>query len=308
MTRRMLIDLHPRRENARMAAEAVCAALGANDIVPVMSRSAHDVLRSYDDARPNGTEIVDDGRLLQAAEDCELIIVLGGDGTILRAAERFHTLGVPVVGINLGHVGFLAESESADLEATVRRLVLRDYDIEQRMALDITVRLEGRIIHRTWALNEATVEKGPRTQMIELSVGIDDRPVSTFGCDGAILATPTGSTAYAFSAGGPIVWPDVEALLMVPISAHALFAEPLVTGPSSVIAVEYRARHEEESAVLWCDGREEITLPSRAHIEACRSAQPLTLARIQRGPFTDRLVRKFQLPVDGWRGPAGETA
>ena len=308
MTRRMLIDLHPRRENARMAAEAVCAALGANDIVPVMSRSAHDVLRSYDDARPNGTEIVDDDRLLAAAEDCELIIVLGGDGTILRAAERFHTLGVPVVGIDLGHVGFLAESESADLDETVRRLVDRDYDIEQRMALDITVRLEGRIIHRAWALNEATVEKGPRTQMIELSVGIDDRPVSTFGCDGAILATPTGSTAYAFSAGGPIVWPDVEALLMVPISAHALFAEPLVTGPSSVIAVEYRARHAEESAVLWCDGREEIALPSRSHIEACRSAQPLTLARIQRGPFTDRLVRQFQLPVDGWRGPAGETA
>lgn len=308
MTRRMLIDLHPRRENARRAAEEVCAELCANDIVPVLSASAHEVISSYGDAHPNGMEIVDDADLPEAAAHCELIIVLGGDGTILRAAERFHTLGVPVVGVNLGHVGFLAESESADLHETVQRLVDRDYDIEQRMALDITVRLEGRVIHRAWALNEATVEKGSGTQMIELSVGIDDRPVSTFGCDGAILATPTGSTAYAFSAGGPIVWPDVEALLLVPISAHALFAEPLVTGPSSVIAVEYLARHPEESAVLWCDGQQVLELPTRAHIEATRSRQPLTLARIQRGPFTDRLVRKFQLPVDGWRGPAGDAS
>lgn len=308
MTRRMMIDLHPRRENARRAAEVVCASLGENNIVPVMSRSAHDVLTSYNDARPNGIEIVEDRALSEAAEGCELIIVLGGDGTILRAAERFHRLEVPVMGVNLGHVGFLAESESADMDETVRRLVDRDYDVEHRMALDITVRVDGEIVHRAWALNEATVEKGPGTQMIELSIGIDDRPVSTFGCDGAILATPTGSTAYAFSAGGPIVWPDVEALLMVPISAHALFAEPLVTAPSSVIAVEYLARHPDESAVLWCDGRVERALPSGAHIEACRSAQPLTLARMERGPFTDRLVRKFKLPVDGWRGPAGEAS
>ena len=176
MTRRMMIDLHPRRENARKAAELVCAALVENGIVPVMSRSAHDALSSYGDAHPNGTDIVEDSALSDAAADCELVMVLGGDGTILRAAERFHSFDVPVMGINLGHVGFLAESESADMEETVRRAVARDYDIEQRMSLDITVRVDGEIVHRAWALNEATVEKGPGTQMIELSIGIDDRP------------------------------------------------------------------------------------------------------------------------------------
>ena len=225
-------------------------------------------------------------------------MVLGGDGTILRAAERFHSFDVPVMGINLGHVGFLAESESADMEETVRRAVARDYDIEQRMSLDITVRVDGEIVHRAWALNEATVEKGPGTQMIELSIGIDDRPVSTFGCDGAILATPTGSTAYAFSAGGPIVWPDVEALLMVPISAHALFAKPLVTGPSSVIAVEHVARHPGDH------GRALVRRSGRARPAQRRTHRglPLRTAAHARAHAARTLLRPPRAEVPAPRG------
>jgi NAD+ kinase len=115
-----------------------------------------------------------------------------------------------------------------------------------------------------------------------------------------VCATPTGSTAYAFSAGGPVVWPEVQALLMVPLSAHALFARPLVVAPTSVLAVELAQRTPE--GVLWCDGRRTVDVRPGDRVEVRRGAEPLRLARLQHLPFTDRLVRKFDLPVDGWRG------
>ena len=142
--------------------------------------------------------------------------------------------------------------------------------------------------------------------MVDVVLGVDARPVSSFGCDGVILATPTGSTAYSFSAGGPIVWPEVEALILVPISAHALFAEPLVVNPNSRLGVEISPGNPDFSAVLWCDGRRALELPSGALVEATRSKSPIRLARLHTGPFTDRLVAKFRLPVSGWRGPIKE--
>ena len=169
------------------------------------------------------------------AEGCELVCVLGGDGTILRGAEMSRGTGAPLLGVNLGHVGFLAESEREDLGATVERIVARDYAVEERMTLEVTVQHDGDLVYSNWALNEASVEKAARERMLELTVEIDGRPLSTWGCDGVVMATPTGSTAYAFSAGGPVVWPDVEAMLLVPISAHALFARPMVVGPSSTL-------------------------------------------------------------------------
>jgi NAD+ kinase len=174
------------------------------------------------------------------------------------------------------------------------------------MTLDVTVRVDGAVMTRTWALNEASVEKASRERMIELVVEVDGRPLSRWGCDGVVLATPTGSTAYAFSAGGPVVWPEVEALLLVPISAHALFARPLVASPASVLALEVLSGSE-GAGVLWCDGRRAVDLPSGARIEARRGEQPVLLARLHTAPFTDRLVAKFDLPVQGWRGarPAG---
>jgi NAD+ kinase len=259
-----------------------------------------------------------------AAEGAEVVIVVGGDGTLLRAAELARPAAVPLLGVNLGHVGFLAEAEPEDLAATVDRVVARQYQVEQRMTVDVTVRQNGTVIATTWALNEASVEKGARQRMLEVVTEVDGRPLSRLACDGVVCATPTGSTAYAFSAGGPVVWPEVEALLMVPISAHALFAGPLVVSPSSVLAVEVigcsgsgstknatpgsPAVHPETTgAVMWCDGRRRVDLLPGARVEVRRGAAPVLLAHLHgTGPggasFTDRLVVKFGLPVSGWRG------
>ena len=224
--------------------------------------------------------------------------MLGGDGTILRGAELSRGSGVPLLGVNLGHVGFLAEAEREDLDATVERIVSRDYTVEERMTLEVHAYEDGHPVFSSWALNEVTVEKASRERMLELTVEIDGRPLSTWGCDGIVMATPTGSTAYAFSAGGPVVWPDVEALLLVPISAHALFARPVVVGPQSRLVVEVLARTQ-GSGVVWCDGRRAVDLPPGARIEVHRSEEPVRLARLSHGGFTDRLVEKFRPPGPG---------
>jgi NAD+ kinase len=234
--------------------------------------------------------------------DLELAVVLGGDGTILKAAELVRDSQTPLLGINLGHVGFLAESEKNEIGSTIARVVAKDYLVKERLTLDVSVKLDGKEVYRTWALNEATVEKSARERMLEVVVEVDGRPLSSFGCDGIVISTPTGSTAYAFSAGGPVVWPSVDALLMVPLSAHALFARPLVISPNSLVAVEVLKRSA-GTGVLWCDGRRSTELPAGARVEVRKSEKSVRLARLRQGPFTDRLVRKFSLPVEGWRGP-----
>jgi len=248
-----------------------------------------------------------------AAEGAELVIVLGGDGSLLRAAEFSRPAAVPLIGVNLGHVGFLAEAEPDGLADLVERVVARDYAVQRRMTIDVTVRRNGTGVASTWALNEATVEKAARERVIEVIIEVDGRPLSRWGGDGVVCSTPTGSTAYAFSAGGPVVWPEVEALLMVPISAHALFAPPMVVSPRSVLAIELIVASETSGAVLWCDGRRKVDLPPGARVEARRGALPVLLARLQApdfrgGGFTDRLVAKFGLPVAGWRGRTWEDA
>jgi NAD+ kinase len=239
----------------------------------------------------------------EATDGCELAVVIGGDGTILRAAELARDTGTPLLGVNLGHVGFLAEAESDDVEFTIEAIVQRRYTSEERLTIDVDVQRDGEVVASTFALNEASVEKAARERMLEVVVEVDGRPLSRWGCDGVVCATPTGSTAYNFSAGGPIVWPGVEALLMVPISAHALFARPMVVAPSSVLAVEVMARTD-GSGVLWCDGRRTVDLPPGARIEVRRGKTPVRLVRLHQAPFTDRLVAKFDLPVAGWRGAA----
>ncbi|GAB77723.1 NAD+ kinase [Austwickia chelonae] len=235
------------------------------------------------------------------AESAELVCVLGGDGTILRAADIARGSGIPLLGVNFGHVGFLAQAERDALTDVVRHVVTGDYSVEERMTLDVTALHRQDVIATSWALNEVTVEKAARERMLELVLEIDGRPLSTWGCDGVIVATPTGSTAYAFSAGGPVVWPDVEALLLVPISAHALFARPLVVGPDSHVAVDLVAGTEGQG-VMWCDGSRPVELPEAARVEVRRSDLPVRLARLDNAPFTDRLVEKFALSVHGWRG------
>jgi NAD+ kinase len=235
-----------------------------------------------------------------AAHGVEIVFALGGDGTLLRAAELARPAGAPLLGINLGRVGFLAEAEISDLDQAVRDVVDRAYTVEERLTVDVTAELHGEVLAESWALNEVTVEKSAPERMLELMVAVDDRPLSRYGCDGVICATPTGSTAYAFSAGGPVVWPQVNALLVVPISAHALFSRPLVAAPDCKISIgvdPYTSR-----AVLCCDGRRVFDLPPGARITVRRGATPVRVAQLRPRAFTDRLVAKFELPVEGWRG------
>ncbi|WP_354438412.1 NAD kinase [Marmoricola sp. OAE513] len=291
----MLLLAHTGRDEALAVARKVLAALVGQDVVVQVLAEEADELGV--DATANVELVSED----EASEGCELVVVIGGDGTILRAAELTHESGTPLLGINLGHVGFLAEAESEDLEATIEAILERRYTAEDRLTIDVRVYQGKELVSSTWALNEASVEKAARQRMLEVVVEVDGRPLSRWGCDGVVCATPTGSTAYNFSAGGPVVWPGVEALLMVPISAHALFARPLVVAPDSVLAVEVLAQTQ-GAGVLWCDGRRTVELPPGARIEVRRGSKPVRLVRLHQAPFTDRLVAKFDLPVEGWRG------
>nr|WP_312866982.1 NAD kinase [Streptomyces zagrosensis] len=295
--RTVFLLAHTGRPAAIRSAELVVQGLLRSGIgVRVLAAEAADLPLPSQVERVDATPRVLDG--------CELLIVLGGDGTLLRGAEFARTSGVPMLGVNLGRVGFLAEAERDDLDQVVERVVTREYEVEERMTLDVLVRNDGHIVHTDWALNEASVEKAARERLLEVVTEVDGRPVTGFGGDGVVCATPTGSTAYAFSAGGPVVWPEVEALLMVPISAHALFAKPLVTAPDSVLAVEVQP--QTPNGVLWCDGRRTVELPAGARVEVRRGAVPVRLARLHHASFTDRLVAKFALPVAGWRGAPHE--
>lgn len=305
--RHVLVVTHTGRADALAAAGEVCVALLAAGVTPVMTGVELEDHKRFaaEQLAPNEAlaGVVVLGQDV-SAEEVELAMVLGGDGTILKGAEIVREAQTPLLGINLGHVGFLAESERDGLTDAVRRVVEKDYVVKERLALDVTVMVDGVEAFKTWALNEAAIEKSARERMLEVVLEIDERPLSSFGCDGVVVATPTGSTAYSFSAGGPVVWPSVEALLVVPISAHALFARPLVVSPKSLIAVEVMERST-GSGVLWCDGRRSWELPPGARVEVSRSSKTVKIARFRQGVFTDRLVRKFSLPVVGWRGHEG---
>jgi NAD+ kinase len=302
--RELLVVLHAGRETNRRVAAAVAKRLADDGI---RLRVLADEWAEVDNGSslPPGMEPkVVDGTPACAAET-EAVLVLGGDGTLLRAADLARAAQVPLLGVNLGHVGFLAEAEQESLDEALAALVDKNYQVEERMTVDAAVRVDGEIVARTWALNEAVVEKGSRERILEVVLEVDGRPVSAFGCDGVICATPTGSTAYAFSAGGPLIWPQVEALLLAPSNAHALFARPMVISPDSEVAIEIAASGP--PAVLDCDGRRTFVLPPGARVELTRGKDPVRMVRLVAQPFADRLVRKFDLPVRGWRGaPDGD--
>lgn len=299
--RHILVVAHTGRQDSLDAAVQVCRQLIAAGVTLVLSGVEHAELVAAASDLSVAKRLVDD----IAITDLELVVVLGGDGTILRAAELTRGCSAPLLGVNLGHVGFLAESEREDLTDTILRALARDYLVEERMTLNVRVKVDTQVVYETWALNEATVEKASRERMLEVVIEIDGRPLSSFGCDGVVMSTPTGATAYAFSAGGPIVWPSLDAMLLVPLSPHALFSRALVVSPDSALAVELLDRTQ-GTGVLWCDGRRAFDLPRGARVVVRRSPTPVRLARLSHGTFTDRLVRKFNLPVNGWRGPVGD--
>jgi NAD+ kinase len=290
--REVLLAMHTGRPDVRLTAEKAAAWFAAAGIrLRVLEDEALLRYRSrFDRVVPCGPA---------AADGTELVFVLGGDGTLLRGAELARPMDVPVLGVNLGRVGFLAEADSDHLEDAVAHVVRREYRVEDRMTVDVTATLNGRVIAEDWALNEASVEKSSRERILDVRIEVDGQPVSSFGCDGVLCATPTGSTAYAFSAGGPVVWPDVRTMLVVPSNAHAMFSRSLAVSPDSVVAVEVDpAGHP---AVLCCDGRRTVDIPPGGRVEVRGGHKPVKLVRLGQGTFTERLVRKFELPVQGWR-------
>ena len=301
-SRDVLLIVHTGRDaTRRIAVEAARRLCGEGFALRVMPDEYSTDVGLFDELpeherprRVNGDDVAD------AAVGAEVVLVLGGDGTLLRAAELARHAQVPLLGMNLGHVGFLAEADVEDLEVVLEAVVSRSYRVEERMTVDVVATYEGRVLARMWALNEAIVEKTNWAKLLDVVLEVDSRPVSDFACDGVLCSTPTGSTAYAFSAGGPVVWPEVQALLIVPSNAHALFSRPLVVSPESTVALEVSQRGD--AGVLVCDGRRTADLPPGTRVELTRGTTPVLLARLRVQPFTDRLVRKFALPVQGWRG------
>lgn len=297
MTREALLVVHSGRKANQSVAAGVVRRLAAAGI---RLRIFADEWSELPVDLPAGMEPLPVDAHPGAADGAEVVLVLGGDGTLLRAAELARPAGAPLLGVNMGRVGFLAEADPESLDEAISAVIEADYHVEERMTVEASVVLNGGPVRSTWALNEACVEKVNRGRILEVVLEVDGRPVTGFGCDGVLCATPTGSTAYAFSAGGPVVWPEVQALLLVPLSAHALFARPLVISPSSEVAIEVDSRGY--PAVLVCDGRRTIPVPPGARVELARGEAPVRLVRLREQPFTDRLVRKFELPVRGWRG------
>lgn len=301
--RTVLLVVHPERGAATETARRVGKALGANGIaLRVLAAEAVDrgsLHLDPADLATTGASIEVVAATEDAAEGCELVLILGGDGTFLRAADLARSAEIPVLGINLGRIGFLAEAEADAIDEILDHVIARDYRIENRMTLDVTVSLDGEVSYRGWALNEASLEKGTHQGVLGVVVAVDGRPVSAFGCDGVLVSSPTGSTAYAFSAGGPVVWPDLEAIIVVPNNAHALFARPMVTSPHAVITVDVDP--DNPDPVVLCDGRREAVVPAGGRLQVTKCRAPLKWVRLDSAPFTDRLVRKFRLPVTSWR-------
>lgn len=287
MTRSVILVLHPSRPEAHEWAAKVVKDLNSRNI-QVFTAS---------EVAIQGVEKKTESEIKKSVTDSELVLVLGGDGTILRGTEIVHGSDVPVLGVNLGHVGFLAQIQRPSIESLVEAIDKKRYTTERRMTLAYKIERRGALVGEGWALNEVAIERNTES-MIELFVQIDHRPLSRWGCDGVICATPTGSTAYAFSAGGPVVWPDVEALVLLPLAAHALFSDPMVVSPESEIAIDV----ESETGVISADGLRKFQLNSGDRVLLTSEKTFVSLALLEDVSFTDRLVAKFKLPVDGWRG------
>lgn len=294
-SRTALLVAHTGRADIIDLATTVCKALqGRGFTVRVLDEEAEDLAA-------DGINVVVQGE--QSAVGAEIVIVFGGDGTFLRATEYARAADAPLIGVNLGRVGFLAETEPEAVEDTIAHILARSYVVEDRLTVEAQVfDADGQPMGSTWALNEASVEKASRERVLDVALLVDGRQLTSFGCDGVLCATPTGSTAYAFSAGGPVVWPEVEALLVVPTSAHALFARPLVIPPTSTLTVAVASNGA--GAVLCADGRRTAAVPPGGRVDVRRSGQPIHVARVHSTGFGDRLVARFRLPAEGFRHTA----
>jgi NAD+ kinase len=279
--KRILLVVHPTRP---------AAAKFGNLLAEKFTAEKYQVFSNFPD-------LINSAKELEAVDGISAAIVLGGDGTILRAAELVRGHDIPIIGVNLGNVGFLAEIAQPSVDEIVEAVQKGELHREPRLVLKYEIIRAGKIFAQGWALNEVVVERSS-TQMLELFVQIDGRPLSKWGCDGVICATPTGSTAYAFSAGGPVLWPEVSALVLLPLAAHALFSRPMVVSPDCEIVIDVTS----QSAQISSDGLRQTDLITGDRIVLTRDISKIQLAYIADGKFTDRLVAKFKLPIEGWRG------
>ena len=279
--KRILLVVHPTRP---------AAAKFGNLLAEKFNAEKYQVFSNFPD-------LINSAKELEAVDGISAAIVLGGDGTILRAAELVRGHDIPIIGVNLGNVGFLAEIAQPSVDEIVEAVQKGELHREPRLVLKYEIIRAGKIFAQGWALNEVVVERSS-TQMLELFVQIDGRPLSKWGCDGVICATPTGSTAYAFSAGGPVLWPEVSALVLLPLAAHALFSRPMVVSPDCEIVIDVTS----QSAQISSDGLRQTDLITGDRIVLTRDISKIQLAYIADGKFTDRLVAKFKLPIEGWRG------
>lgn len=228
------------------------------------------------------------------ADEIELAISLGGDGTFLRAAHLCRDADVPVLGVNLGRLGFLAEVERHDLGPVLRAVAAGEYRIEDRATLTMEVHdADGGFLASDWALNEVAVEKTVRQRLLLVDVYFDGTFFARVPADALILATATGSTAYALSAGGPIVSPQVAATLVVPVAPHSLFDRTVVAGPEEVVRVELL--EGQASGLASCDGRSPVPLGPGGTVTVVGGARPVRLARVGLIDFPTLVRRKFGL-------------
>lgn len=244
--------------------------------------------RLLDSLKERNVAVVDAG--------ADLVVSLGGDGTVLRAARIAHETDAPLLAVNLGTLGYLTEVDAADVGPAVDRILAGDFEIEDRMMLDCSTDAGGET-QRFVGLNEALVERSARYRLVRLDVNVSGERLATFNADGVIVATPTGSTAYALSAGGPIVSPRAECILVVPVSPHMIFSRPVVLSPRDeveiIVAGEGQDHPQEASVVL--DGGLARTLGTGDRVTVRRHERPLRLVRMSGPGFLERLRSKLDL-------------
>jgi NAD+ kinase len=275
--KRVGLVVHPGRPAAKAAAAGLERWLGEHEVE----------VRRWD-----GTRTEDELTARAFAEGLDLVASIGGDGTFLRAAHLASRGDVPVLGVKVGRVGFLTEVEPDEAPAVLARVLEGTARLEERLA--VLAESAGSAFGPQWALNEMIVEKRARHRLIRLAVFVGDSYVTTFSADGVIVATPTGSTAYSFSAGGPIVSPSVPCIVVTPIAAHMVFDRSLVLGPDERVTLEVLG---EEEGLMSSDGRESLELAVGSRVRIGAAPRPARFVRRDDAPGFIELVRdKFDLP------------
>lgn len=258
-------------------------------IAAVVHPTSEEAQRAYEElsvlATARGVEVRD----AASSEAPDLVVALGGDGTLLRAARAAAMAHVPLLGVNLGRMGFLSSAEAGRLEEAIEALQCGDYTTENRRMLDGQASLDGEWLVGALALNEIVVEKATPSRVIDIEVSVGGEEVARYTADGFIVSTSTGSTAYALSAGGPVVEPDLDVMVLTPVCAHSIRWRSLVVGVDRPVGV----RLVHASGALVADGQAVAALPNGAAVTVSPHPEPLRLIRLKDNGFFERFRSRF---------------